>query len=319
MTRNTFARYAIVLVALSTVAGCATPRRVDGGGDVLSPEERRLQTVETRMAEMSRRVDGINYAGLDQDNIKLRDDLRALRGEVERLRFDYDNQNKRNKDLYADTDRRLQRLEAANVAAAQAAQIAAMQGAAAPVVAAPVVSAPVAPSVPTYSAPAAPRASVVTPSAPVAAAPAVAAPAVVGGPVVISQGGGGTPEEEGAYLATFELLKNGKYDDAIRGFRSMLEKWPNGRYSDNATYWMGEAFYVKRDYKSAQTSFQAVLDKFGTSPKAPDAMLKVGLAQVELKQIDQGKATLEKVIKTYPKANAANLAKQRLETLKAAQ
>jgi len=302
MTRSTLARYAFVLVGLSTLAGCATSRRVDGGGDVLSPEERRLQTVETRMAEMSRRLDGVNYAGLDQDNMKLRDDIRALRGEVERMRFDFDNQTKRGKDQYANTDARLQRLESANVAAAQAAQVAIAQGAAV----APVAAYP---STPAVSAPAAPA---------VSAAPVAAAPAVVGGPVVISNGGGGTPEEEGAYLATFELLKNGKYDDAIRGFRSMLDKWPNGRYSDNATYWMGEAFYVKRDYKSAQTSFQTVLDKFKTSPKAPDAMLKVGLSQIELKQIDQGKATLQKVIQTYPNANAANLAKQRLESLKSA-
>lgn len=313
MTRFNFAGCVIVLVGLSTLAGCATSRRVDGGGDVLSPEERRLQTVETRMAEMSRRLDGINYAGLDQDNMKFRDDLRALRGELERLRFDYDSQTKRSKDQYVNTDARLQRLESANAAAAQAAQqaaqIAAAQGAIVP------------PAVAAYSAYAAPAAAPSAPAAaPVQAAPsvAVAPPAVVGGPVVISNGGGGTPEEEGAYLATFELLKNGKYDDAIRGFRSMLDKWPNGRYSDNATYWMGEAFYVKRDYKSAQTSFQTVLDKFSSSPKAPDAMLKVGLSQIELKQPDQAKATLEKVIRSFPNANAANLAKQRLQSLKAA-
>lgn len=289
MTRSVHG-YAIVLLGLGTLAGCASQGRVDGGGDVLSPQERRLQTVETRMAEMSRRLDGINYAGLDQDNVKLRDDLRSLRGEVERLRFDYDNQTKRNKDQYLNLDSRLARLEGANAATAQTTQ----QAGTAPVYA-PQVAAPAA-----------------TTAAPVAPAPAAAA----GGPVVISNGGGGTPEEEGAYLATFDLLKNGKYDDAIRGFRSMLDKWPNGRYADNATYWMGEAFYVKRDYKSAQTSFQTVLDKFGNSPKAPDAMLKVGLCQIELKQNDQATVTLQKVIKTYPTANAANLAKQRLEQLK---
>lgn len=292
MTRSVHG-YAIVLLGLGTLAGCASQGRVDGGGDVLSPQERRLQTVETRMAEMSRRLDGINYAGLDQDNVKLRDDIRALRGEVERLRFDYDNQTKRSKDQYLNLDSRLARIEAANAAAPQAG--------AQPGAAVMPAYAPSTPAAPAVSAPVAP------------AAPAAAAPS---GPVVISNGGGGTPEEEGAYLATFDLLKNGKYDDAIRGFRSMLDKWPNGRYSDNATYWMGEAFYVKRDYKSAQTSFQTVLDKFGNSPKAPDAMLKVGLCQIELKQNDQATATLQKVIKTYPTANAANLAKQRLDQLK---
>ena len=302
MTRSNLAGYALVLVGLSTLAGCATTRRVDGGGDVLSPEERRLQTVETRMVEMSRRLDSVNYAGLDQDNVKFRDDLRALRGEVERLRFDYDNQTKRSKDQYADTDRRLQRLEAANVVATQAAQVAIAQGAIAAPAPAPVATYPAAPAAPSVSA------------APVAAAPA----ASNGGPVVISNGGGGTPEEEGAYLATFDLLKNGKYDDAIRGFRSMLAKWPKGAYADKATFWMGDTYYFKSDYKSAQASYQGVLDNFPTSQKVPEALLKVGLCQIQQKQTDQGKATLQKVIQSYPASNAANLAKQRLESLKSA-
>jgi tol-pal system protein YbgF len=290
MTRAV-AAYAFVVVGLAGVAGCATTGRVDGGGDVLSPEERRLQTVETRLVEMSRRLDGINYAGLDQDNLKLRDEIRGLRGEVERLRYDYDNQSKRNKDQYLDLDRRMQRFEGGGATTSPAAT---------PAAATPAIAA-------TAAMPGA-----VT-SAPPSVAPAAPAPSA---PVVISNGGGGSPEEEGAYMATFDLLKNGKYDDAIRGFRSMLEKWPKGRYADNATYWMGEAYYVKRDYKSALSSFQSVLDKFGSSPKAPDAMLKVGLSQIELKQTDAGKATLQKVIQTYPTANASNLARQRLDSLK---
>ncbi|TXH03516.1 MAG: tol-pal system protein YbgF [Nevskiaceae bacterium] len=276
--------YAVALLSVATLAGCASTGRVDGGGDILSPEERRLQTVETKLAEMSRRLNGINYTGLDQDNLKLRDELRSLRGEVERLRFDVDSQSKRDKDQYIDLDRRLQRLE----------------GGAAPA--------------------AAPSATTVLPTPatpPVAGAPgATAAPPAVAAPVVISNGGGGSPEEESAYLTTFDLLKNGKYDDAIRGFRAMLDKWPQGKYADNATYWMGESYYVKADYKSALNAFQTVLSKFPSSNRAPDAMLKVGLSQIELKQTDQGRATLQRVMQTYPSANAATLAKQRLDALK---
>lgn len=262
------------------IAGCAPTfgaGRIDGGNDVLSPEERRMQAVESKLAEMSRRLDGINYAGLDQENVKLRDEIRTLRGEVERLRYDHDGLVKRSKDQYLDLDRRIQHSEAAPAAAAPSAG---------------------------------------NSNAPVALAPATSISA--NPPVVISNGGGGTPEEEAAYLATFDLLKNGKYDEAIRGFRNMIEKWPQGHYADNATYWAGEAYYVKRDYKSALTNFQTVLDKYPSSPKAADAMLKVGLTQLELKQADKGRATLQKVIDTYPNANAANLARQRLEAGKSA-
>lgn len=279
------------LLGLSILSGCASTLdsgRIDGGSDALSPQERRLQTVETRLAELSRRVNGIDYAGMDHDNQRMQDDLTNLRGQVERMRYDLDNLTKQNKAQYLDLDRRLQRFEG---------------GAGGASATAPVSSANSAATDATATAPV---------SAPAAAAPNGSLPP----PVVISNGSGASPEEEGAYLATFDMLKNGKYDDAIRGFRSMLSKWPQGHYADNASYWMGEAYYVKRDYKSALSSFQSVLDKYPRSPKAPDAMLKVGLTQIELNQLDQGKSTLQKVIQTYPASNAANLAQQKLETLK---
>jgi tol-pal system protein YbgF len=129
----------------------------------------------------------------------------------------------------------------------------------------------------------------------------------------LSQGSGPSPEEEAAYLGAFEALKNGKYDDALKGFRGQLQKWPQGQYADNALYWSGEAYYIKGDYKSALAAFQAVLDRFPRSAKRPDAMLKTGLVQMDLKQDAEGRATLQRVIKTYPGSNAANLAQQRLQ------
>ncbi len=249
---------------------------ISGGADNLSPSERRLQAAETRLAELSRRLDAVNLTGMDQESLRLRDDLRQLRGEMERLRYDFDQAQKRSREQYLDLDRRLQRFENPGAATIGAK---------------------------------------VEPSGTVTTAPAVSAPAAsdgVAAPVTISAGSGASPEEEGAYLAAFDSLKNGKYDEAIRGFRTLLEKWPQGRYADNALYWSGEAYYVKRDYKAALGAFQAVLQRFPTSPKGPDAMLKTGLTQIELKQEADGRATLQRLVETYPQSNAARLAQQRL-------
>lgn len=123
-------------------------------------------------------------------------------------------------------------------------------------------------------------------------------------------------EEEGAYLATFEKLKAGRYDEAIAGFRDLLGRWPDGRYADNAWYWMGESHYVKRDYDAALEAFASLREKFPASPKAPDALLKIGLAQVEKKQKDAARGTFQKVVADYPTSNAATVARQRLEQLK---
>lgn len=261
------------------------------GSDNLSPSERRLQQVESRTAELSRRLDAVNLTGMDQENLRLRDDLRALRGEVERLRHEFDQSQRRAREQYVDLDRRLQRFEGG-----------------------------AAPAAPTgFGQPLPPGARVETSGTVIMPPQSTMAPQVRAGaegsiapPVTISSGSGASPEEEGAYLAAFDALKNGKYDDAIRGFRSLLERWPQGRFADNALYWSGEAYYVKRDYRAAQGAFQGVLQRFPNSPKGPDAMLKLGLTQIELKQEAEGRATLQRLVDTYPQSNAARLAQQRL-------
>lgn len=263
-------------LGLSVLAsGCAS----DFGGPIsssnntaLSPAERRLQEVETKTAQLVRRMDSMNQSQTDQDLTRIRDEIRFLRGDVEKLRFDLDSRDRSTKDLFANLDRRLSQVEAGGSAAAPSAPIGA--------------SATVATNSPGTLAPAA------TPKATVA-----------------------TPEEERAYLGTFDQLKNGKYDEAIRGFRGMLDQWPQGRYADNGWYWMGEAQMVKKDFTGAANSFQSLVSGFPSSPKVADGLYKLGLAQVELKRPVDAKAALQRVIREYPTTNAANLAKQKLDQL----
>lgn len=122
-------------------------------------------------------------------------------------------------------------------------------------------------------------------------------------------------EEEAAYLRAFEQLKSGQYDAAIAAFREMQARWPQGRYADNAWYWMGESHYVKREYEPALEAFRSLLNQFPASPKVPDAMLKIGLAQIELKRPDDARGILEKLVAEHGNSNAARLARQRLEQL----
>lgn len=256
-------------IALGLLAsGCAS----DFGGPIssssrtaLSPEERRLQDVETKTAQLVRRMDSMNQTQMDQDLARVREEIRFLRGDVEKLRFDLDGRDRSTKELFANLDRRLSQIEAGGAAAA---------------------TGTVATTTPGTLAPAP------TPKATVA-----------------------TPEEERAYLGTFDQLKNGKYDDAIRGFRSMLDQWPQGRYADNGWYWMGEAQMVKRDFAGAANSFQSLVQGFPSSPKVADGLYKLGLAQVELKKPVDAKAALQRVIREHPSTNAANLAKQKLDQL----
>lgn len=132
---------------------------------------------------------------------------------------------------------------------------------------------------------------------------------------------GGLPIPQGDdranYQAAFDMLKDGKYAEAISGFKQYLANFPNGTLADNAQYWLGEAHYVTRDYTQALRDFRTVLEKYPESRKTPDALLKIGYCNYELKNWGEARAALNQVVQRFPDTTAARLASQRLAKLEA--
>lgn len=123
--------------------------------------------------------------------------------------------------------------------------------------------------------------------------------------------------DQTAYNQAFDVLKGGKYADAITAFRQFLQTYPQSSLADNAQYWLGESYYVTRDFQNAAAAFQAVLDRWPDSRKAPDALLKLGYTQAELGHTAQARTTLASVSTRFPGSDAANLAAARLLALPA--
>jgi len=268
---NTAARRVAPWCAALWIAGCASTNYGGpiNGEQALSPEERRLQAVETRLAELSRKVSSTE-AGREQKNAE---ELGRLRGLIEQLRYDFDQAQRRNSEAIVGFDARLKGLEAEAIG----------------------------------------RADGSTGPAPVGGAIAPAGGAV---PAPEAAPLSSAADEEALYLKSFDLLKGGKYDDAISGFKGMLGKYPQGNYSDNAWYWTGESYYIKKDFGNALASYRSLLEKFGSSPKVPDALLKTGIIQQEQKKPDAAKAAYNRVIKEFPNSSAAIQARTRLGQLR---
>jgi tol-pal system protein YbgF len=126
-----------------------------------------------------------------------------------------------------------------------------------------------------------------------------------------------SPETEKiAYDKAFQSLKDLEYADSAKQFQSFLEQYPNSEYADNAQYWLGESYYVTRNYDIALEAFQALLSTFPNSPKVADALLKIGYTHYELKQWDQARAALIQVQEQYPDTTLARLAGSRLRSMK---
>lgn len=117
------------------------------------------------------------------------------------------------------------------------------------------------------------------------------------------------------YRAAFETLRAGNYDDAAGQFQAFLDSFPDGEYSANARYWLGESYYVVREFNTARINFERVLSDYPDSAKAADALLKIGFVHFEEGRLDQARDTLRRVVDEYPGSTAASLANQRLERI----
>jgi tol-pal system protein YbgF len=122
--------------------------------------------------------------------------------------------------------------------------------------------------------------------------------------------------EKESYDKAFQAMKELRYADAAEDFQSFLTQYPESEYADNAVYWLGESYYVTRNYDIALESFERLMDDYPDSPKVPDALLKVGYTHYELKQWDKARAALLQVQQDYPDTTLARLAESRLRSMK---
>jgi tol-pal system protein YbgF len=150
------------------------------------------------------------------------------------------------------------------------------------------------------------------------ARPAAGAAAPAAGAAAGAAAAAGSPaalDDQSAYNAAFEKLKAGNYSEAIVAFQAFMNHYPSSSLLDNAQYWIGEAYYVTRDYEHAARAFGTVGERWPTSRKAPDALLKLGYTQAEQKHLTAARTTLAQVVERYPGTDAAHLAQDRLQKL----
>lgn len=127
---------------------------------------------------------------------------------------------------------------------------------------------------------------------------------------------GDMENETRAYEAAHQLVKSGRYKDAVLAFQSFAKTYPASALVPNAHYWTGFSYVGMSDFESAAASYQQLIAEFPNSPKTPDAMLSLARAQVQMKHNDEAIAILDKLIEKFPYSRAADNGKKLLSTLK---
>jgi tol-pal system protein YbgF len=242
----------------------------------VSAQDSRLSLAD-RVSRLEQQAQNKDQGGIGLVNQlqQLQAQVQQLQGQIEELQHSQQQLDDKNKAQYGDIDARLSRLENGATAAK----------------------------------PPADNTTALPPNNPPAAAPVAAAaeaPAAAGAP---------DPGAAAAYDVAFKAIRAGDYVSASRDFRGFIQKYPSDALTPNAFYWLGESYYATMNYPVAVEAFQHLLTQFPQSEKAPDALLKLGYCQVELKQLPQAKVTLIAVGSKYPGSKAAGLAKERLRQI----
>jgi tol-pal system protein YbgF len=250
-----------------------------------APAYAQRQSLADRVAVLEQQASNpqANLDLLNQVN-DLRSQVQSLQGTVEQLQHDNEQLKQQIKDQYLDLDGRINRLESGSTPP--------------PLPAATGSSSAPAPA-----------------SKPSAAATSERPPSVHGDPGTLAANG----DERTAYNVAFDALKNGKYEDASQLFLSFLELYPNGVYTPNALYWLGESYYASRSFPLAEVQFRDLVNRYPTHDKAAGGLLKLGLSLYGEGKTRDAQQTLQQVVSKYPGSDAARVAQERLQSIQIGQ
>jgi tol-pal system protein YbgF len=288
------------LCALATVAtlagGCASRDAVSGLGSEVG--KLRSELAELRLAQEVTARDlarvGPQIQALDARTSETQSSMRALTDDIARLA-------RRSDAMDTSLGETRARVEALAPTAAPRAVAAPPPPPAASAIERPRVPAPPAPLVPQSMAPA--------PSAPVPLPAPAPPPPQVAPPAPAAPRTGNPEQEYNAALTTFRSREHGQ---AVLDFIDFIAKYPKHTLAGNAQYWIGEAYWAQRDYRQALVEFDKV-SEYGPA-KAPDALVKIGLCHVRLRDVPRAQQAWQRVLREYPKSEAAILAQSLLRT-----
>jgi tol-pal system protein YbgF len=145
-----------------------------------------------------------------------------------------------------------------------------------------------------------------TPTPPMASASVPASGITTPGGTVLAMAPNPAQEEFDIALGYF---KQRAYENAEKGFAGFLEKNPKNKMASDATYYLGESFYQRGRQREAAEQYLKISTKYANSPRAPEALLRLGqslnaLGAEELGAKEQACAAFGEIARKYPHAPA---------------
>jgi tol-pal system protein YbgF len=110
------------------------------------------------------------------------------------------------------------------------------------------------------------------------------------------------PSARDHYNYAFRLMNQAKYAEAGGSFAAFTRQYPHDPLIGNAFYWLGETYYVRRDYMQAADNFRQGYEAMPAGPKAADNLLKLAMSLEALKKDKEACIVLHQVETKYGNA-----------------
>lgn len=118
-----------------------------------------------------------------------------------------------------------------------------------------------------------------------------------------------------AYTEGMTLVRAERGEEGRKILKEFLEAEPNSALVPNAIYWIGESYYLEKNYAQGILTFKEVTRRFPKHHKAAAALLKIGMSYAMMGEKDNASLYLRALLQDHPKSEPAPAARKKLAEL----
>ena len=112
----------------------------------------------------------------------------------------------------------------------------------------------------------------------------------------------GTPEEQ--YKHAYGLMMKRNMSEAENVLRAFLVRYPKHELADNASYWLGETHYARKDFQGAIRVYYDAYKTYPKGNKAPAVLLKLGMSLASIGEKESACSAYNELVTSHPNANS---------------
>jgi tol-pal system protein YbgF len=134
-----------------------------------------------------------------------------------------------------------------------------------------------------------------------------------GGNETVAGVGGGNADQ--LYNIARDQDQRGSLAAAQQAYEQFLADYPNDARAPDGYWFLGDLLERQNRPDDALEKFQEIPTRWPTAARVPATLFRIARIQVDLGDRDDARATLERLVNTYPDSDMASFAREMLEDL----